>query len=444
MAFVTSSPLMPAKLHRIEKAVHNRIVTKATLTPSRLARFSRADDFKIPHTIPAEGLDRVVELVKNGTVNRYLLPADQSDASLSEVEIAKRMNFKYAIGVNSCTSAMVLALRCVGVTTGTKVLTNAFTFTALPSCILACNAEPVLVEATKDFHMCVDDLRKKIIANPDAKVVLLSHFRGRVSDCDAIRNLCDEYGIILIEDCAHCLGVKYKGVAAGRRAHIAAISVQSEKIINAGEGGYVVTDNEEWASNMLFMSGGYERRSLKAHLAVPLHAEKVMENAMLTNPNFSFRMTNVTGALVLAQLPLLEDRIAKWNMISETLVEGLQSVIEKGIIEMPQHAEGVEGVVDHFVFRTPGFNSLQREYFNRMCNEYGAQVRYLGTDDNARFFKNWNYLTPDMRQGLEKTAAIVEESWDIKLPLAFEKSDVVELADLMTECCMQAVSYNGN
>lgn len=442
MAFAPPAPILKVGTsHNYKVSFHQSTIIATVTPPKRLARFTRSADFSKPHEIPMEASHRIQELIASGKVNRYLLPATESDASLSEVAIAEKMDFKYCIGVNSCTSAIVLAMKCAGVKHGNKVLTNAFTFTAVPSSIIACGAEPVLVQATKDFHMSVDDLRAKIKAHPDAKVVLLSHFRGRISDCAQIAEICESAGMILIEDCAHCLGVKYKGAPAGRLSQLAAVSVQSDKIINAGEGGYVVTDNPEWAAKLIFMSGGYERRSLSAHLAVPLDHFELLEKAMLTVPNYSYRMTNITGALVLSQLPLLEGRIELWNENGNALQTALSSVIRTGLVEIPQQADGVEGVADHFVFRTPRFRAAQLELFGRLCNEYGVPIRYLGTDDNARFYQNWQYLSEESRAGLEVTATIVRESWDIKLPLGLYKTDMEAVGRLIAQSCLQAAEY---
>jgi dTDP-4-amino-4,6-dideoxygalactose transaminase len=85
---------------------------------------------------------------------------------------------QYAIGVNSCSSAIYLALLAAGVKHGDQVLTNGFTFTALPSTITHAGATPVLVEANENFTMSVDDLRVKIAANPECKVIRAAQIRA--------------------------------------------------------------------------------------------------------------------------------------------------------------------------------------------------------------------------------------------------------------------------
>ena len=148
--------------------------------------------------------------------------AEGSDASVAEQMVADYIGADYCIGVNSCSSAVrlppplrarppasaadassfalqiYLALLALGVKHGDQVITNGFTFTALPSTIKHAGATPVLVEANENFTMNVEDLEKKIAANPDAKVMILSHFRGKLSDCDKIREICDKNGILMV------------------------------------------------------------------------------------------------------------------------------------------------------------------------------------------------------------------------------------------------------
>ena len=122
-----------------------------------------------------------------------------------------------------------LALLALGVKHGDKVITNGFTFTALPSCIMRIGAEPVLVEPTEQYTMDLDDLEKKA-QESDAKVLLLSHMRGKVCDMDRVVEICEKYGLTLVEDCAHGCGVMWKGRQLGYHAAVACYSTQSDKV----------------------------------------------------------------------------------------------------------------------------------------------------------------------------------------------------------------------
>lgn len=447
-AFATALPCVGAVKPTNSTSVRRNLFTTPTATatapipnvaPYEPPFFRRSKEFGVPNAVPQSGRDRVMEIMEQGTMFRYSTGPEDSDATSAELAIASAMGFKYCIGTNSCTSAIVLALRVLGVTAGDKVLTNCFTFTAVPSSIVACGATPILVDSNNDFHMDVESLRAKLFEHPDVKAVLLSHFRGRVSDCDAILNVCNEFGVTLVEDCAHCLGVKYKGVPAGRRGVLAAVSVQADKVVNAGEGGFVVTDNPDYAADLIYLSGAYERR-FNGHLAAPVdHEERIVE-AMLTQPNLSYRMSNIVGALVNSQIPLLSERCTKWNKNGAALDAALKAAIRTGVIALPRHAEGVRGVQDHYVFRTPNFDTDQRAKFLKMCNARGIAVKHLGGSENARYYKNWNYLSNGSREGYEKTCEVVRNAWDLKMPLAFSEDDWIEVGDLMTMSAFEAAN----
>ncbi|CAM9370517.1 unnamed protein product, partial [Ectocarpus fasciculatus] len=115
------------------------------------------------------------------------------------------MGARYAVGVSSCSSAILIGLMCAGVKAGDEVLTNAFTFTAVPSTIVRLGAKPCLVECGDNWTMNLDDLEKKANGG-HAKVLLLSHMRGKVCDMDRVSEICERHGLTLVEDCAHAAG----------------------------------------------------------------------------------------------------------------------------------------------------------------------------------------------------------------------------------------------
>merc|ERR1719171_483296 len=233
--------------------------------------------------------------MRGGRLFRYCATsAETSQVSQAEVEFAEMVGQKYALGVNSCSSAIMIAMIVCGVESGDQVITNGFTFTALPSTIMRLGAEPVLVEATKSWIMDLDDLEKKIAAFPDAKVLLLSHMRGKVADMDRGVEICEKNGITLVEDCAHSCGVKWRGRQLGYHAEVTAYSTQSDKVINSGEGGFLTTDDDEMMAKAIYLSGAYEKRYSK-HATQP--PAELCEAAMLEMPNLSVRMSELTAAV---------------------------------------------------------------------------------------------------------------------------------------------------
>ncbi len=255
-------------------------------------------DFSKPMAIPQEGIDAAVAVMKEGRLFRYCATsAETSEVAQAEKEFSELVEHKYvwavclsvchlssclllsttnlprnstltsslparryAVGVNSCSSAILIAMQTCGVKAGDQVITNGFTFTALPSTIMRLGAEPVLVECTPDWTMDLDDLEAKMEAFPDSKVLVLSHMRGKICDMDKVVELCAANGVILIEDCAHSCGILWDGRQQGFHGKVSCYSCQSDKVINAGEGGFITTDDDEIAAKIIYLSGAYEAR----------------------------------------------------------------------------------------------------------------------------------------------------------------------------------------
>ena len=147
---------------------------------------------------------------------------------------------------------------------GARVLIPAFTFAAVPSAVLHAGCVPVLVEVGDNYRVDLEDFAAKL---PGADAVLISHMRGHTSDMDAIIALADAAGMPVIEDAAHSLGTAWDGQNIGTLGEIGCFSFQSYKLINAGEGGILVTDDPEIAARAVIMSGAYEH-NWKKHAVV--------------------------------------------------------------------------------------------------------------------------------------------------------------------------------
>jgi dTDP-4-amino-4,6-dideoxygalactose transaminase len=118
-------------------------------------------DIKTPDPIPEEGQQAALELMKTGRLYRYnISPGEESVVSMCEKEICEYTGFKYCVGLNSCGSALMLLLKTTGLTPGGKVLSNAFTFGAVPSAIEHANGKAVYVESNSDHVIDIVDLEK--------------------------------------------------------------------------------------------------------------------------------------------------------------------------------------------------------------------------------------------------------------------------------------------
>ncbi len=214
-------------------------------------------DLTEPEPIPEAGIARANELMRSGRLFRYgEMGADQLDASQLEVEFAAFVGRRYCVAVNSGGGALFLALKVAGVRPGDPVLVNGFTLAPVPGSILHAAARPVIVEVGGDYVIDTDDLRRKA-EESGARVLMLSHMRGHIADMDRVMAVCGDLGITLVEDCAHALCASWRGRTIGTFGSAAAFSAQTYKHLNAGEGGFLVTDDDDMAARAILHSGSY-------------------------------------------------------------------------------------------------------------------------------------------------------------------------------------------
>jgi dTDP-4-amino-4,6-dideoxygalactose transaminase len=390
-------------------------------------------DFSKPMAIPEAGIAKAIEVMQSGRLFRYI--ATDSQVAKAEVEFAELAGAKYALGVNSCSSAILISMMLAGVQEGDEVITNGLTFTALPSTIMRLGATPVLVEATEGWTMDLEDLEKKA-ASSNAKVLLLSHMRGKVCDMDRVVAICEKYGLTLLEDCAHGCGVQWKGRQLGYHGKVTAWSTQSDKVINSGEGGFVTTNDPELIARAIYLSGAYERRYAK-HASRP-DDDELLESKMMTTPNLSMRMMELTAACVRPLIANLPARVVEYNRRYAMLVTEMKS-IAGGIIKVPEHLPDVSGVGDHLNFRLEGVTDEENRRFRETCAELGVVLGWFSSEVNARWHQNWRkYGTPSY--DLPNTDELLKTAYDMKVPPHFSDDEVLHVARVIGYAAATAVA----
>jgi perosamine synthetase len=205
--------------------------------------------------IPDAALVAIEAMLGSGDLFRYTAAKD-APVALLEAEFAALMGAKYALAVASCSAALFLSLKALDLPRGARVLIPAFTFAAVPSAVVHADCVPVLVEVGSNYRVDMADFAAKL--DDTIGAVLISHMRGHTSDMDAIMALCDARGIPVVEDAAHSLGTTWRGQNIGTIGKIGCFSFQSYKLVNAGEGGILITDDPELAARCIIMSGAYE------------------------------------------------------------------------------------------------------------------------------------------------------------------------------------------
>ena len=380
--------------------------------------------FHSPEPVPAEGIRRAVEIMQSGRMFRYLAKRpEDSEVSLLERDFAKMMGVKYALAVNSCTSAIMIALRAAGATIGAKILVPAFTFTAVPSAIVNIGAVPVLVEVNSNYRVDLDDLIWKIVL--DANIFLLSHMRGQVSNLDVIAKICGNYGITLIEDAAHGLGALWSGKPVGSFGKIGCFSFQSAKIVNAGEGGMLTTNDPEIMAKAVILSGAYEALHQKHFWSDDLHKYFVQWRQLL--PLYNMRMNEYTAAVVRPQLGGIQAKAELYRAHYSYLTTALSA--EKRI-EFPDQYPQELRAPDSVQFRVTGFSQPQMQRFMEAVKRAGLPLSAFGADpENARAPWNWKYLgnVPDV----PLTRTHLAGACDMRLPSTLTYAHLDHLANVI-------------
>lgn len=394
-------------------------------------------DIKEPDPIPIDGQLDALEIMQTGRLYRYNVgPHQDSLVTQCERDLAAYTGHKYCIGLNSCGSALMLLLKTTGLEVGGKVLCNAFTFGAVPSAIVHAGGTPIYVESTKDMIIDLSDLEAKLQNYPDCKHLMISHMRGKVADMVRVKELCDRHKVILLEDCAHSLGVKYAGVHSGKVGVACAISSQSYKMINSGEGGFLLTDDPSIAARAAVYAGAYESLFTQ-------HGENVPDQSYFTEyprslPNFSLRMSNLAAAVLRPQIRTLEGRIEKYNLRYLKLEADLKRRIGDHIF-IPRLTGAVTRMVhDSLQFTLSSECSSERiDAFIRYCFDHGLPVELFGHKDNARNFSNWGFAPPN--EPLSQTSTMLSRSIDLRLPLMWDDKDFDDLQNVLVEGVLEVL-----
>lgn len=387
--------------------------------------------FKKPFTqqeaIPEAGIARAVDILRGGRLHRYnTLQGEISETSLLEEEYAAYQEAEYCLAVASGGQAMQIALRACGLKPGDRVLANAYTLAPVPGAIHAAGGVPVFVEIDEDWHIDIGDLRAKAAAS-GAKYLMLSHMRGHIADMAAVRAVCEEFGLAMIEDCAHTMGARWRGVRSGNFGKAACFSTQTYKHMNSGEGGFLTTDDAEVAARAIILSGSYMLYG--RHGAAP--DEKVFRTVRLDMPNCSARMDNLRAALLRAQLPALDANIARWNALYRALEEGLNGAAG---IRTVERGRDEEFVGSSFQFQAEGVAPSRLPAFVAACGERGVELKWFGADEPAGFtsrYDSWRYLG-DLPE-LARTKKVLSATCDLRIPLTFDKDDCALIAEIVAE-----------
>lgn len=226
-----------------------------------------------------------------------------------ENELKKFIGAKNVIAVNTGTTALHLALDALGITKGDEVIVPSLTFAASVQAIMACGAKPVFCDVCPDtLNVDITDIRRKI--TPQTKAVMPVHYSGLPCDMDALLRISKKYNLRVIEDAAHAFGSFYKNKKIGSFADITCFSFDPIKNITCGEGGAVVTNDNELSQLI------YKKRILGIDKDTwSRYKHKRDWFYTVTTLGFRYHMSNINAAIGLAQLKKFDTFIERKKQI---------------------------------------------------------------------------------------------------------------------------------
>lgn len=278
---------------------------------------------------------------------------------------AKMLNAKYAISLSNCTSALHLALKILDVDKGDEVITPSLTFVATVNAIRYMNAKPVFcdIKSLKDLTIDPEQIKKSI--TPKTKAIIVMHYAGFPCDMESIMYIARENNLKVIEDACHGPLSEYFGKKLGTIGDIGCFSFFSNKNISTGEGGMIVTNNEDYYN---------KAKLLRSHGMTTLSYERAIGHSTkydVVELGYNYRMDDIRASIGIVQLNKLRNDLEKRVKVRKWYEEKLYDIED---IVMP--FKGKNGFFSNYIFPIILKNSTsdKRESIRQKLHLKGIQT----------------------------------------------------------------------
>jgi dTDP-4-amino-4,6-dideoxygalactose transaminase len=276
-------------------------------------------EFKKYNPLGAEELNAAKEVIDSGVLSQFLGRWHEDfyggpKVQEFEMEAAKYFGVKHAVTVNSWTSGLVAAVGAIGIEPGDEVIVSPWTMSASATAILHWNAIPVFADIDIDtYNLSPDSILKNI--SPQTKAIMVVDIFGQSADMDVIMEIAKKHKLKVISDTAQAPGALYGDKYAGTCADVGGFSLNYHKHIHTGEGGILVTDDDDIAERLQLIRN---------------HAEVVVKDKGVTNltnmVGHNFRLGEIECAMGIEQLRKLKGLVQSRQLLAERLTEGLKSL----------------------------------------------------------------------------------------------------------------------
>lgn len=290
-----------------------------------------------------------------------------------EQTLIKYTGAKYAVAVSNGTAALHCACMAAGIGEGDEVITTPITFAASANCALYCGAKPVFADINPDTYN-IDPVSIRDCITDKTKAVIAVDFTGQAVQNDEIRAICDEFGLVFIEDAAHAIGTKYKEKQVGSLADMTCFSFHPVKTITGGEGGAILTNNKDLYQKLVLAHAHGITREEELMEEIPHEGPWYYEQVAL---GYNYRITDFQAALIISQMNKLDSFIQRRNEIIDQYNEAFKDLDE---IILQKEIPESETSRHLYIIRLnlEKLTCTRREFFDAMSAEgIQCQIHYI-------------------------------------------------------------------
>lgn len=336
-----------------------------------------------------------------------------------EKKFAQMLHVKYACAVTNCTAGLHLACCALGIADGDEVICPSLTFAATVNCIRYVGATPVFTDICGNHDLCMDAEQIESLITPKTKAIIPMHYAGFSCDMNKIMKIAKAYGLYVIEDACHAPLSAYEGIALGTIGDVGCFSFFSNKNISTGEGGMLVTNNEEiYHKVKLMRSHGMTTMSYQ-------RASGHATNYDILNIGYNYRMDDIRASIGIVQLDKLEKDLEKRAQIREWYCEYLSNS-EDFTIPFENRREFVSNYIFPIVLKNS--DAEKRDLFRSRLHENGIQtsVHYPAIH---RFSAYKNF-----RRDLPKTEYATDNEVTLPMYAKLQKNQIEYICEKAIAC----------
>ncbi len=361
----------------------------------------------------------VNEVLESGILMRYGFDVQRKGKWKSqelEEAICKKFGSKYAQLTSSGTSALTTAMAALGIGAGDEIIMPSFTFVASFEAALSVGAVLVLVDVDESLTLNPEAVRKAITSK--TKCIMPVHMCGSMADMDALVAICKEYGLILLEDACQSIGASYKGKSVGTIGNAGTFSFDFVKLITCGEGGAVLTNDED----VHVKCDGYSDHG-HDHKGVDRGAD------LHPFPGYNFRISELHAAVGLAQIR----RLNQFLEIQKRNHSQLKNILSQipGVSFRKIHDPAGDSCT--FLSWFLPTEEIARDVVNEMKAQNILAGNFYWYDNNWHYIRNWDHL----RNG--RTLHLVNDTQQMSLR-KLQSQDFSNSDAVMSRCISSAIS----